>query len=46
VAGAATAGLLLLTRRSVRLQIVALVSFGILLIAVAVTVPTLTVLGL
>jgi membrane associated rhomboid family serine protease len=45
VAGAATAGLLLLTRRNPRLQIVALVSFGILLFAVALAVPTVVVLG-
>ena len=46
VAGAATAGLLLLTRRGPRLQVVALVSFGILLLAVALTVPTLAVVDL
>ena len=44
VAGAAAAGLLLLTRRSPRLQIVALVCLGVLLMAVALTVPTLAVL--
>jgi membrane associated rhomboid family serine protease len=46
VAGAATAGLLLLTRRRPQLQIVALVSFGVLLLAVAVAVPTVAVFPL
>jgi membrane associated rhomboid family serine protease len=46
LAGAATAGLLLLTRRRPQVQAVALVSFGILLLAVALTVPTLAVLNL
>jgi membrane associated rhomboid family serine protease len=45
VAGAATAGLLLVTRRSRRLQVVALGSFAVLLLAVALTVPTVVVLG-
>jgi membrane associated rhomboid family serine protease len=45
VAGAATAALLLVTRRSARVQGIALVCFGILMLAVAVTVPTLVVLN-
>ena len=46
IAGAATAGLILLTRRRRALQIVALVSFGILLLAVALTASTLVVINL
>lgn len=46
VAGAAAAGLLLITGRSARAQGVALASFGVLLLAVSITVPTLTVLNL
>jgi len=47
VAGAVSAGLLLLTRRRrPAVQAVALVSFGILLLAVALTVSTLTVINL
>jgi membrane associated rhomboid family serine protease len=46
VAGAATAGLLLLTRRRPQMQVVALVSFGVLLLAVAVAVPTVAVFHL
>jgi membrane associated rhomboid family serine protease len=46
VAGAAAAGLLLVTRRRSQLQIVALVSFGVLLLAVSLAVSTLAVLNL
>jgi membrane associated rhomboid family serine protease len=46
VAGAATAGLLLLTRRRPAVQVVAVVSFGILLLAAALTVSTLAVINL
>jgi membrane associated rhomboid family serine protease len=46
VAGAAAAGLLLLTRRSPRVQAIALASFGVLLLAVSIAVPTLAVLNL
>ncbi len=46
IAGAAAAGLILLTRRRRAVQIVALVSFGILLLAVALTAPTLVVINL
>jgi membrane associated rhomboid family serine protease len=45
VAGAATAGLLLATRRHPQLQIVALLAFGVLLMAVTLTVPTVIVLS-
>jgi membrane associated rhomboid family serine protease len=44
VAGAAAAGLLLLTRRNPRMQLVALACLGVLLFAVALTVPTVAVL--
>jgi membrane associated rhomboid family serine protease len=46
VAGAAAAGLLLATRRRPQAQVVALVCLGILLLAVALGVPTLTVVTL
>jgi membrane associated rhomboid family serine protease len=46
VAGALTAGLLLLTRRRGGTEPVALVAFGVLLLAVALTVPTLAVVAL
>lgn len=46
VAGAAAAGLLLLTRQAPRMQAVALVSLGVLLFAVSVAVPTVGVLNL
>jgi membrane associated rhomboid family serine protease len=46
VAGAAAAGLLLLTRSSPRMQVVALSSLGVLLLAVSVAVPTVAVLNL
>jgi membrane associated rhomboid family serine protease len=46
VAGAAAAGLMLVTRRRPRAQVVALASFGVLLAAVALTVPTLAVVSL
>jgi membrane associated rhomboid family serine protease len=46
IAGAATAGLILLTRRRRTVQIVALVSFGILLLAVALTASTVAVINL
>jgi membrane associated rhomboid family serine protease len=46
VAGAATAGLLLLTRRRRIAQVVSLVSLAVLLLAVCLTVSTLGVLGL
>jgi membrane associated rhomboid family serine protease len=46
VAGAATAGLLLLTRRRTALQVVALAALAVVLVAVALTVPTVAVLGL
>ena len=46
IAGAAAAGLILLTRRRRPVQIVAVVSFGILLLAVALTATTLTVVNL
>jgi membrane associated rhomboid family serine protease len=45
-AGAAAAGLLLVTRRTPRMQVVALTSLGILLVAVSVGVPTLAVINL
>jgi membrane associated rhomboid family serine protease len=45
VAGAAAAALLLITRRSPRLQLVALVCLGVLLAATAFAVPTVAVLG-
>ena len=44
VAGAAAAALLLVTRRSPRVQLVALVCLGVLLLAVALAVPTVAVL--
>ena len=46
IAGAAAAGLILLTRRRRTVQIVALVSFGILLLAVALTASTLVIINL
>ena len=46
IAGAAAAGLMLLPRRRRTTQIVALVSFGILLLAVALTASTLVVVNL
>ena len=46
VAGAAAAGLMLLTRRRPQMQAVALVSLGVLLLAVSFAVPTLAVLRL
>jgi membrane associated rhomboid family serine protease len=46
IAGAGVAGLLLLTRRRQAVQVVALVSFGVLLLAIALTVSTLTVIDL
>lgn len=46
VAGAAAAGLLLLTRRRPVVQAVALVSFGVLMLAVALTASTLAVINL
>jgi membrane associated rhomboid family serine protease len=45
VAGALTAGLLLLTRRRVPLQITALVALGVLLLAVTLTATTLVSTG-
>jgi membrane associated rhomboid family serine protease len=44
VAGAAAAGLLLITRRNPRIQLVALACLGVLLLAVALAVPTIAVL--
>jgi membrane associated rhomboid family serine protease len=46
VAGALAAGILVLTRRRGSVQIPALAALGLLLLVVALTVPTLTVLGL
>ncbi len=46
VAGAAAAGLLLLTRRRRQQQVIALVSLGVVLLAVSLAVPTLVVLTL
>jgi membrane associated rhomboid family serine protease len=46
VAGALTAGLLLLTRGRRQLQPAALVALGVLLLAVALTVPTIAVINL
>jgi membrane associated rhomboid family serine protease len=46
VAGAATAGLLLVTRRRPRAQVVALAALAVLLLAVALTFPTLAVFRL
>jgi membrane associated rhomboid family serine protease len=46
VAGAVTAGILVLTRRRHALQIAGLASFAVLLVALALTVPTVAVLGL
>jgi membrane associated rhomboid family serine protease len=46
VAGALTAGVLVLTRRRRRLQIPALASFAVLLLILALTVPTIAVLNL
>jgi membrane associated rhomboid family serine protease len=46
VAGALTAGILLLTRRRPRAQITGLVSFTVVLLALALTVPTIAVLGI
>jgi membrane associated rhomboid family serine protease len=45
VAGALTAGILLATRRRPALQIAALGAFGVLLLAVTLTAPTLVVLS-
>jgi membrane associated rhomboid family serine protease len=45
VAGALTTGLMLLTRRRPALQVAALGALGVLLLAVAMTVPTVVVLG-
>lgn len=46
VAGALTAGILVLTRRRRQVQIAALAALGLVLFVVALTVPTLAVLGL
>jgi membrane associated rhomboid family serine protease len=46
VAGALAAGLLVLTRRRGPLQLAALAALGVLLLAVALTVPTIAVLNL
>jgi membrane associated rhomboid family serine protease len=46
VAGALTAGILVLTRRRPPLQIAALAALGVVLLALALTVPTITVLNL
>ncbi len=46
VAGAAAAGLLLITRRRPQLQVVALASLAVLLLALSLAVPTLAVLSL
>ena len=46
LAGALTAGLLVLTRRRLPVQVATLGALGVLLIAVALTVPTLAVLGI
>ena len=46
VAGALTAGLLVLTRRRQRAQITGVVSLAILLLVLALTVPTIAVFGL
>jgi membrane associated rhomboid family serine protease len=46
VAGAVTTALLVLTRRSTAGQVVALGAFGVVLVAVALTVPTVAVIGL
>ncbi len=46
VAGALAAGLLLITRQNPRMQVVALVSLGVILIAVSLGVPTVAVLNL
>jgi len=46
VAGALTAAILVLTRRRPQAQIVALVALGIVLLALALTVPTVAVLSL
>ena len=46
VAGALTAGILVLTRRRPQAQLVALVAVGVLLLVVALTVPTVAVLSL
>jgi membrane associated rhomboid family serine protease len=46
VAGALTAGILVLTRRRPPLQIAALAALGVVLLALVLTVPTITVLNL
>ncbi|WP_246063167.1 rhomboid family intramembrane serine protease [Blastococcus colisei] len=46
VAGALTAGILVLTRRRGPVEIAGLAAFGLVLFVVALTVPTLVVLGL
>jgi membrane associated rhomboid family serine protease len=46
IAGAAAAGLLVLTRQRPRMQLGALVALGVLLLAVSVAVPTVAVFGL
>jgi membrane associated rhomboid family serine protease len=46
VAGAIAAGILVLTRRRPAAQIVGLVSVAVLLLALALTVPTIAVLGI
>jgi membrane associated rhomboid family serine protease len=46
VAGALTAGILVLTRRRLRLQIGGLAAFAVVLLVLALTVPTLVVLSL
>jgi membrane associated rhomboid family serine protease len=46
VAGAITTALLLLTRRSVPLQVIALGAEAVVLVAIALTVPTVAVIGL
>jgi membrane associated rhomboid family serine protease len=46
VAGVATAGILVLTRRRTRAQVVGLVSLAVVLLALALAVPTIAVLGI
>jgi hypothetical protein len=42
----ATAGILVLTRRRTRAQVVGLVSLAVVLLALALAVPTIAVLGI